>query len=97
MKKQVQSRQHQKTKKTKKPTWTFTLDNENLKYLAIGFAVIVLGYILMATGITEESALPSGKWNNPFTVYVAPILLVLGYCVIIPYALLKTFKKDKES
>ncbi len=97
MKRQVQAKQQQRTKKSKKPTWTFTLDNENLKYLAIGFAVIILGYIFLATGITEESALPNSKWNNPFVIYVAPILLFLGYCVIIPYALLKTFKKDKES
>lgn len=87
----------QRTRKSKKPIWTFTLDNENLKYLAIGFAVIVLGYILLATGITEEPALPQGKWNNPLAIYVGPILLVIGYCVIIPFALLKTFKRNKES
>lgn len=97
MKRQVQVKQQAKTKKSKKPLWTFSLDKKNLKFLAIGFAVIVIGYIFLATGITDEPALPSSKWNNPLVIYLAPILLALGYCVIIPYALLKTFKKNKES
>ena len=51
----------------------------------------------MATGVTEEPALPDGKWNNPFAVVVAPLLLVIGYCVIIPLGLIKFFSKKKNS
>ena len=50
----------------------------------------------MATGISDQPALADGKWNNPLAVSVAPVLLVIGYCVIIPYALLKFFGKKKE-
>lgn len=92
MTKQVSGKRVQ-TKKKDKPVWTFTLNNQNLKWFGIGIGVVILGYILLATGITEEPALPQGKWNNPLVIYVAPIVLVIGYCVIIPYALLKTFKK----
>jgi len=42
------------------------------KLFAIGMAAIVLGYVLLAI-------------NN---ITVAPILLVLGYCVLVPLAFL---------
>ncbi len=79
-----------------KVEWRFPLENNDLIFIAVGIGVILLGYLLMLTGVTEEPALPDGKWNNPLAIVVSPILLVLGYCVIIPLAILKVFrKKDK--
>jgi hypothetical protein len=85
-----------KGKSIKRAEWSFPLEKGNFLYLAIALGVIILGYILMATGITEEPAVPNGKWNNPMAVTIAPILLVIGYCVLIPYALLKLFKPKSE-
>ena len=82
--------------KIKKVEWSFPLNRSNFLYLAIGIGVILLGYILLATGITEEPALPQGKWNNPFAVTIAPILLIIGYCVIIPYGIIKLFKNKSN-
>lgn len=80
--------------KPKKETkWNFPLDKENFKWLGIGFGVVILGYLLMFTGVTEEPAVEAGKWNNFFAVTLAPIVLVIGYLGIIPYAILK---KSKE-
>lgn len=76
--------------------WLFPFEKQNLIIIAVGFAVILLGYALMATGISNEPAAIDGKWNNPWAVTVAPLLLVLGYCVIIPYAILKYFGKKNE-
>lgn len=73
--------------------WNFPLNRNNLMIGIVGIAVILIGFLLMATGITEEPAVPDGKWNNPMAVVVAPILLFIGYCVIIPYAIFKYFKK----
>lgn len=73
--------------------WSFPFEKQNFIYAGIGLLVILVGYLLMSTGVTEEPAVPDGKWNNPFAVVVAPILLVIGYCVIIPYALMKMFPK----
>ena len=42
------------------------------KMFAIGMAAIVLGYVLLAI-------------NN---ITIAPLLLVLGYCVLVPLAFL---------
>jgi hypothetical protein len=53
------------------------------------YRIVLLGYLLMATGITEEPAIPDGKWNNPLFTVVAPFLLVIGYCVVIPFGLKK--------
>ena len=78
--------------------WNFPLNRKNLIYLAIGLGVILLGYLLMATGITEDTATPDGKWANIFAVQISPVILLIGYCIIIPIAILKFFpsQKDKE-
>lgn len=75
--------------------WHLPWTKQNYVVMAIGLGVIILGYILMATGITEQPAVPQGKWNNPFAVIVAPILLVLGYCVILPYGIFKSYLKKQ--
>jgi len=85
------------SKKAKSNNWQFPLDRKNLIYIGVGLAVIIVGYLLMATGITEQPAVANGKWDNPFAISIAPILIVIGYCVIIPYAIIKVFKNDKSS
>ena len=80
----------------KKINWIFPLNKQNFILAAIGLGVIILGYILMATGITEQPAVTDGKWNNVFAVSIAPILLLIGYCVIIPLAIMKLNGKPKE-
>lgn len=86
----------QEVNSSKSATWTFPLERQDLIYIAIGVGVILLGYILMYTGVTEEPAVVDGKWNNPMAVVVAPLLLVVGYCVIIPIAILRLFGKKKN-
>ncbi len=83
----------------KKPQvkFNFPYTKDNFKIFYIGLIVILFGYILMAFGMTEEPAVESGKWNNFFSIVVAPFLLVIGYAVIIPYAILKSSKKNKEN
>lgn len=51
---------------------------ENYIILFIGIAVIVLGYIVMA----------AGDATSPLSVTIAPLILVLGYCVIVPFGIL---------
>jgi uncharacterized membrane protein HdeD (DUF308 family) len=52
--------------------------------LFIGIVVIAIGYILLAQGPVD----------NPLSLSFAPFLLIGGYCVIIPIALLL---KDKDT
>lgn len=92
-----QKRQQALRPRKKEEKWDFPYVKKNFIIAGIGLLVIIAGYILMATGITEEPALPDGKWNNPMAITVAPILLIIGYCVIIPYALFKYYGKKEES
>ncbi len=78
-----------KTRVVHKKVWNFPFGMANLKFILLGVAVIIIGYLLMATGITEKPALPDSTWDNPMAVIIAPILLIIGYCIIIPYALMK--------
>ncbi len=76
--------------------WNFPLEKKDLVWLLIGVGIVILGYILLATGITEEPAVVDGKWNNFVAINIAPIVLILGYCVIIPMALMKFFTRSKK-
>jgi hypothetical protein len=58
----------------------------NYQILGIGLLFIVLGYI----------ALSQQPWDGTMPLVVAPILLVLGYCVIIPLGILYREKAPKQ-
>ena len=57
-------------------SWSF--DKKNYQLFGIGLIIIIYGYIIMASGETES--LQSTK--------VAPLVLVIGYCVVIPLSIL---------
>jgi len=58
----------------------------NYQLFAVGILVIVLGYLALAQGPADSF------WS----LTLAPILLVIGYCVIVPIAILFQ-KKDRRS
>ena len=60
-----------------------SLTKKNYLIIALGIALIVIGYILMAAN-SVDGFLPT---------VVAPVLLVAGYCVVIPVGILI---KDKN-
>ena len=62
------------------------LDPINYKIMLSGVAVIVVGYI----------ALGMQPWDGFMALTVAPILLLLGYCVIIPAGIIYRPKKKEE-
>ena len=57
-------------------SWSFGKINYQL--FGIGLFTIILGYIVMATGETESIQ----------SVKIAPLILIVGYCVLIPAAIL---------
>ena len=77
------SRQSKKTKRDD----SFPFERENYIILLAGIVVIVLGYLALSEK-TVEGFLP---------LTVAPILLVLGYCVIIPVGIMYRKKTPKEN
>lgn len=94
--KNIEKRAPKAVKAINKVRWEFPLSKMNFIYLAIGLGVIIIGYALMSTGINNEPGAVEGTWNNPLAVQVAPVLLVIGYCVVIPVALMKLFKKQED-
>lgn len=85
------------TKKQQRSTgvqWNFPLSKTNFVYFGIAMGVIVLGYVLMATGITSDPQKYLETWANSLAIVVAPTLLVIAYCVLIPLAIMK---RDKPS
>ena len=57
-------------------TWSFS--KINYQIFGLGLLIILLGYLIMATGETESIQ----------SVKIAPIILVIGYCIVIPLAIL---------
>ena len=57
-------------------SWSFGKINYQL--FGIGLFTIILGYIVMATGETESIQ----------SIKIAPLILILGYCILIPAAIL---------
>lgn len=53
---------------------------KNYALFAIGFLFILLGFVILATG----------------DITIAPILLVVGYCVLIPAAILAKSEPDGQ-
>lgn len=78
--KKIQSSKLNKQKKE----FSFPFEKENFMIIGIGVAVLIVGYFLMSQN-SVDGFVPT---------IIAPILLVLGYCVIIPYGILKKAKSE---
>ena len=86
------------TKKTEtnKPTLGFALGNENYKLIAIGFAIIVLGFVLMIGGKADNPN--EFNYNEIFSfrrITLAPIVVLFGFIFEI-YAIIKKPKTNNE-
>lgn len=74
----------------------FSFQKENYKFLLIGLAVNILGFILMIGGGTDDPAKFDGyALFSPMRITVAPILIVAGY-VIIMYGIMRKPKSDSK-
>ena len=71
-----------KNNKTLFQSWPFGKINYHI--FGLGLLFISLGYIVMATGETESIQ----------SVKIAPIILIIGYCIMIPAAILVKPKKN---
>lgn len=65
----------------------FPLEKQNYIILTIGVVIILLGYIaLSVNGV--EGFMP---------LYAAPILLVIGYCIVIPIGIVLKKSESKDT
>ena len=71
----------------------FAFQKENYKWLFIGLAINLLGFILMIGGGADDpNKFDASELFSPIRITIAPILIVTGYLVII-YAIMKKPKK----
>jgi len=78
------------TKKSKKqatrPALEFPWKRENYLFLGAGILVIILGFIFLSIGPV----------NSFWSLDLAPVFLVVGYCVVLPVAIMYR-KREKPA
>ncbi len=74
----------QSSKSKQKREFSFPLEKENFMIVGLGIALLIVGYILMSQN-SVDGFMPT---------VVSPILLIAGYCVVIPYGILKRPKSE---
>jgi len=73
----------------------FALPRENYKFIAIGFAVIVLGFILMIGGSSEDPNVFNEDIFSFRRITLAPIIILLGFAFEI-WAIMRKPKNTEE-
>ncbi|MDX9727662.1 MAG: DUF3098 domain-containing protein [Bacteroidales bacterium] len=75
-------------KKEEEKKTGFALGRENYKLMAIGFAVIIIGFILMAGGRSDDPKVFSEEIFSFRRVTLAPLIVLAGFIFEI-YAIMK--------
>lgn len=72
----------------------FALEKENYRLMAIGFGIIVLGFILMVGGKSDDPNVFNPEIFSFRRITLAPLLVLFGFLFEI-YAILKKPKDNK--
>ena len=78
------SRRYQRRTPNRGPKRALPYSERNWRLFGLGLGVIALGYVFLSRPPVDGF----------LSLTLAPLLLVLGYCVLIPMALLKGKKKE---
>ena len=82
-------------KKQETENQIFALGKENYKLLLIGFAIIVVGFILMVGGKSDDPSVFNPEIFSFRRITLAPMVVLFGFLFEI-YAIMKKPKSDKE-
>ena len=82
-------------KKPEQESMDFPLQKENYILLIIGFAIIMLGFLLMMGGKSDDPNVFSEKIFNFRRITLAPILVLFGFIFEI-WAIMKKPKEEKS-
>ena len=72
----------------------FALGKENLKLLVIGFVIIVVGFLLMMGGKSNDPAVFNHEIFSFRRITLAPLVVLFGFLFEI-YAIMKKPKAEK--
>ena len=74
----------------------FSFNSKNYRLLLIGLAINILGFVLMIGGGTDDpNKFDAGELFSHTRITIAPILIVVGYIVIMFAIMKKPKAKDK--
>ncbi|MEE9431493.1 MAG: DUF3098 domain-containing protein [Melioribacteraceae bacterium] len=60
---------------------------ENYVLFGVGMAIVIIGFLLMA----------QGPWDNPLSLTVSPLVLLVAYLIVFPLSILYKSKKPKTT
>jgi fumarate reductase subunit D len=80
------------TKNEKKEKLNFALGRENYKLLAIGFGIIVVGFLLMLGGKSDDPNVFSEEIFSFRRITLAPVVVLAGFI----FEIWAIMKKPKE-
>ena len=75
--------------------FAMALDKENYILLAISFAIVIIGFILMIGGQSDDPQVFNDAVYSFRRVTLAPMVVLFGFLFAI-YAIMKKPKVDKE-
>jgi fumarate reductase subunit D len=84
------------TKNENKEKLNFALGRENYRLLAIGFAIIVIGFLLMLGGKTDDPKVFSDKIFSFRRITLAPLVVLVGFVFEIWAIMKKPKNSDKK-
>ncbi len=83
-------------KKETKDNAGFALGKENYKLMAIGFIIIVVGFILMAGGGSDDPNVFNPDIFSFRRITLAPVVLLIGFAFEI-YAIMRKPKNNHQA
>lgn len=88
----IKGKSHEKVRLNNETTFTFAFDKKNYKLLLIGLGFIIIGFLLMIGGGSDDPNVFSDRIFSFRRMTLAPILILIGYVIEI-FAIMK---KPKE-
>jgi uncharacterized BrkB/YihY/UPF0761 family membrane protein len=83
------------SKKETDKKFQLALDKENYKLLAVAFIIVVVGFILMIGGGSDDPQVFNEAVYGFQRITLAPLVVLFGFLFAI-YAIMKKPKVDKE-
>lgn len=88
-KQQVQQKEKAQAAKQVQSTTPFLFDRTNYIIMVAGVLVVILGFVLMSGGATDNPAVfPKEEIYSTMRITIAPIVVILGFAIEI-FAILK--------
>ncbi len=78
-----------------RPKMSFAFTSKNYMLLLVGIAFLIIGYITLSGGGSNDPNVFSEELFSPRRMVVAPIILILGYGIV-AYAIMIREKKDEQ-